>query len=59
MPFATVPQLESEVFEDQAALELQGSLSEVAKTLGILEESLAAEPEATIFQVASSESWGS
>lgn len=48
----------TEVFADRAALERQESLPEVAKTLGILEESLVAEPEATIFHVSSSEPWG-
>lgn len=48
----------TEVFEDRGALERQESLPEVAKVLAILEESLAAEPEATIFEVASSEPWG-
>ena len=48
----------TEVFEDQAALERQESLPEVKKTLGVLEESLATEPEATIFHVSSSEPWG-
>ena len=48
----------TEVFEDQAALERQESLPEVAKTLAVLEESFAAEPEATIFHVSSSEPWG-
>jgi quinol monooxygenase YgiN len=48
----------TEVFTDRAALERQESLPEVAKTLGILEECLAAEPEATIFHVSSSEPWG-
>ena len=47
-----------EVFEDRAALERQESLPEVEKTLSVLEESLAAEPEATIFHVSSSEPWG-
>ena len=47
-----------EVFEDRAALERQESLPEVGKTLAVLEESLAAEPEATIFNVSSSEPWG-
>ena len=47
-----------EVFEDRAALERQESLPEVGKTLAVLEESLAAEPEATIFHVSSSEPWG-
>ena len=48
----------TEVFEDRAALERQESLPEVAKTLAVLEGSLAAEPEATIFHVSSSEPWG-
>ena len=48
----------TEVFTDRTALERQESLPEVAKTLGILEGSLAAEPEATIFDVSSSEPWG-
>ena len=48
----------TEVFEDRSALERQESLPEVAKTLTVLEESLAAEPEATIFHVSSSEPWG-
>ena len=48
----------TEVFEDQAALERQESLPEVGETLAVLEESLAAEPEATIFRVSSSEPWG-
>jgi quinol monooxygenase YgiN len=48
----------TEVFEDRAALERQEALPEVAKVLGVLEESLAGEPEATIFNVSSSEPWG-
>ncbi len=47
-----------EVFEDQAALERQESLPEVGKALAVLQESLVAEPEATIFRVSSSEPWG-
>jgi quinol monooxygenase YgiN len=47
-----------EVFEDRAALERQESLPVVEKTVGLLEEWLAAEPEATIFHVSSSEPWG-
>jgi quinol monooxygenase YgiN len=50
--------LATEVFADKAALERQEALPEVAKTLGILDESLVAEPEATIFHVSSSEPWG-
>ena len=48
-----------EVFEDREALERQESLPVVQKTIGLLEESLTAEPEATIFHVSSSEPWGS
>jgi quinol monooxygenase YgiN len=48
----------TEVFEDRAALDRQESLPEVAKTLAVLEQSLAAEPEATIFHVSSSEPHG-
>ena len=47
-----------EVFEDRAALERQEALPEVQKAIGLLEEVLAAEPEATIFHVSSSEPWG-
>lgn len=48
----------TEVFEDRAALERQESLPEVTNALGVFEQSLAAEPEATIFHVSSSEPWG-
>jgi quinol monooxygenase YgiN len=48
----------TEVFEDRAALERQEALPEVAKALAIFEESLAAQPEATVFNVSSSEPWG-
>jgi quinol monooxygenase YgiN len=48
----------TEVFEDRAALDRQESLPEVEETVGLLEQMLAAEPEATIFQVSSSEPWG-
>lgn len=48
----------TEVFEDREALDRQELLPEVHKTLGVLQESLAAEPEATIFHVSSSEPWG-
>lgn len=47
-----------EVFEDRAALDRQESQQEVANALAVLEESLAAEPEATIFHVSSSEPHG-
>lgn len=48
----------TEVFTDRAALERQESLPEVAKALGVLEDSLVAEPEAILFHVSSSEPWG-
>lgn len=48
----------TEVFEDRAALEAQEALPEIAQIMTILEDSLASEPEATIFTVASSEPWG-
>lgn len=48
----------TEVFEDRAALDRQEALPEVAKALGVLETSLAVDPEATIFHVSSSEPWG-
>jgi quinol monooxygenase YgiN len=47
-----------EVFEDRVALERQESLPVVQKTIGLLEDFLAAEPEATIFRVSSSGPWG-
>ena len=47
-----------EVFEDRAALERQESLPVVQKTIGLLEEFVAAEPEATVFDVSSSEPHG-
>ena len=48
----------TEVFEDRAALDRQESLPEVGRALAVLEESLVAEPEATVFHVSSSEPWG-
>jgi quinol monooxygenase YgiN len=48
----------TEVFEDRAALDRQEALPEVAKTLAVLGEALAAEPEATIFHVSSYEPHG-
>ncbi len=48
----------TEVFEDRAALDRQESLPEVAKVLAMLEQSLAAPPEATMFEVSSSEPHG-
>ena len=45
----------TEVFEDRAALDRQEAQPVIAKTLGVLMESLAAPPEATIYHVSSSE----
>lgn len=47
-----------EVFEDRAALQRQESLPVVERTVGLLEELLAAAPEATIFEVSCSAPWG-
>lgn len=44
-----------EVFADRAALDRQESLPVVQKTMGLFQEILAGEPEATIFHVSSSE----
>jgi quinol monooxygenase YgiN len=48
----------TEVFVDRAALDRQESLSVVQTTMGLLQDSLVAEPEATIFQISSSEPYG-
>ena len=48
----------TEVFEDKAAMDRQDALAEVAAALTVLEESLAAEPEADVYHVSSSEPWG-
>jgi quinol monooxygenase YgiN len=48
----------TEVFEDRAAPERQESLPVVQNVLGLLEELLAAQPEATIFHVSTSEPYG-
>lgn len=45
----------TEVFEDRAALDRQEALPEVAAAMAAFEGSLATEPEATIFEVSSSE----
>jgi quinol monooxygenase YgiN len=45
-----------EVFADRAALDRQESLAVVQQTMGRFPEWLAAEPEATIFHVTTSES---
>lgn len=48
----------TEVFADQSVLERQESLPEVQEAMGLFDEFLAAEPEATIFHVSSAEPWG-
>ena len=48
----------TEVFVDRAALDRQEALPQVAKVLTLLPDALVAEPEATIYEVASSEPWG-
>lgn len=48
----------TEVFKDRAALERQESLPEVKSIINQLPEFLAAEPEATIYNVSSSQPWG-
>lgn len=48
----------TEVFEDRAALERQEALEEVQKVIALLPDVLAGEPEATIYNVSSSEPWG-
>ena len=48
----------TEVFEDRAALERQEALPEVADVLGLLQDALAAPPEATVFHVSSAEPHG-
>jgi hypothetical protein len=45
----------TEVFEDDATRERQESLPEVGKVLALLPEPLAAEPDAVLFRVSSSE----
>jgi quinol monooxygenase YgiN len=44
----------TEVFEDQAARDRQESLPEVGKVMALLPESLAAPPDATVYEVSSS-----
>ncbi len=48
----------TEVFADRTALERQESLAEVQKVIALLPEVLAGDPEATIYDVASSQPWG-
>ena len=49
----------TEVFDDMVALERQEALPQVQEALAVLGESLASEPEATVFHVSSSAPWGS
>jgi quinol monooxygenase YgiN len=49
----------TEVFTDRAALARQESLPEVQRVIALLPDVLAAEPEATVYNVSSSEPWGS
>lgn len=49
----------TEVFADRGALARQESLPEVKAVIDLLPESLAADPEATVYNVSSSEPWGS
>ncbi|MCG3208113.1 MAG: hypothetical protein FOGNACKC_01715 [Anaerolineae bacterium] len=49
----------TEVFEDHTALERQEALPEVQHVIDLLPDVLAAEPEATIYSVSSSQPWGS
>ena len=48
----------TEVFEDRAALDRQEAQQEVANALSVVEQSAAAPPEATMFNVSSSEPHG-
>lgn len=48
----------TEVFADRAALARQESLAEVKRVIALLPDVLAAEPEATVYNVSSSEPWG-
>lgn len=45
----------TEVFEDSTALDRQNALPEVAKVMSVLPDLLAADPEATVYHVSSSE----
>ncbi len=48
----------TEVFADRAALARQESLPEVQRVIALLPDVLAAAPEATVYNVSSSEPWG-
>ncbi len=49
----------TEVFENAPALERQELLPEVQEVIALLPDLLAAEPEATVYDVSSSRPWGS
>ena len=55
---APISFIATEVFADRAALERQESLPEVQKVIALLPSVLAAEPEATVYNVSSAEPWG-
>jgi quinol monooxygenase YgiN len=48
----------TEVFADRGALDRQEQLPAVGVVLSLLPDSLAEDPEATMFHVSSSEPWG-
>jgi quinol monooxygenase YgiN len=48
----------TEVFEDRAALKRQEALPAVNRVIELLPDVLAAEPEATIYNISSAEPWG-
>jgi len=48
----------TEVFANREALERQEALPEVQKVIALLPDLLAADPEATLYKVSSSEPWG-
>ena len=48
----------TEVFADKEALARQETLPQVKKVIDLLPQVLAAEPEATIYHISSSEPWG-
>lgn len=48
----------TEVFADRAALERQEALPVVQEIIGQLPDLIAGEPEATIYNISSSEPWG-
>ena len=49
----------TEVFADRAALDRQEKLPQVQSVIAMLPDVLAAEPEATVYEVSSSHPWGS